>query len=123
KLHVLTLVALVALIAGGAGAALARQETTITLMGFSSGQAEDAALAEQIAAFEEAYPDIDVEVNLVPDYDTTLQTTFASGDPPDVFYIDSLRLPDLVEAGVVDIGGDKIENPEGIYPSLVEIFT
>ncbi|HMM28087.1 MAG: ABC transporter substrate-binding protein [Chloroflexota bacterium] len=123
KYHVLTVVVLAALVVGGAGAALARQATTVTLMGWSSSQAEDAALAEQIAAFEEANPDIDVEVNLVPDYDTTLQTTFASGAPPDVFYIDSLRLPDLVEAGVVDIGGDKIENPEGIYPSLVDIFT
>lgn len=123
KYHVLTVVVLAALVAGGAGAALARQATTLTLMGWSSSQAEDAALAEQIAAFEEAYPDITVNVNLVPDYDTTLQTTFASGDPPDVFYIDSLRLPDLVEAGVVDIGGDKIENPEGFYESLVNVFT
>jgi multiple sugar transport system substrate-binding protein len=112
-----------ALVAGGAGAALARQETTLTLMGWSSSQAEDAALAAQIDAFQEANPDIAVDVNLVPDYDTTLQTTFASGEPPDVFYIDSVRLADLVEAGVVDIGGDKIENPEGFYESLVNVFT
>lgn len=123
KAHVLTLVVLAALIVFGAGAALARQATTVTLMGWSSSQAEDAALAAQVAAFEEANPDIDVEVNLVPDYDTTLQTTFASGAPPDVFYIDSSKLADLVEAGVVDIGGDKIENPEGFYESLVNVFT
>lgn len=123
KVHVVTLLALAALVVSGAGAALARQETTLTLMGWSSSQAEDAALAQQVAAFEEAYPDIAVDVNLVPDYDTTLQTTFASGDPPDVFYIDSSRLPDLVEAGVVDIGGDKIQDPEGFYESLVNVFT
>lgn len=123
KVHVLTLVVLATLVVSGAGAALARQETTLTLMGWSSSQAEDAALAEQIAAFEEANPDISVDVNLVPDYDTTLQTTFASGDPPDVFYIDSSRLADLVEAGVVDIGGDKIQNAEGFYESLVNVFT
>ncbi|NLE50072.1 MAG: ABC transporter substrate-binding protein [Chloroflexi bacterium] len=123
KVHVLTLVVLAALVVSGAGAALARQETTLTLMGWSSSTAEDAALAAQVAGFEEAYPDISVDVNLVPDYDTTLQTTFASGDPPDVFYIDSSRLADLVEAGVVDIGGDKIENPDGFYESLVNVFT
>ena len=123
KVHVVTLLALAALVVSGAGAALARQQTTLTLMGWSSSQAEDAALAQQVAAFEEAYPDIAVDVNLVPDYDTTLQTTFASGDPPDVFYIDSSRLPDLVEAGVVDIGGDKIQDPEGFYESLVNVFT
>src|SRR5690606_31670862 len=92
KVHVLTLVVLAALVLSGAGAALARQETSLTLMGWSSSQAEDEALAQQIAAFEEANPGITVEVNLVPDYDTTLQTTIASGDPPDVFYIDSSRL-------------------------------
>lgn len=123
KVHVLTLVVLATLVVSGAGAALARQETTLTLMGWSSSTAEDAALTEQIAAFEEANPDISVDVNLVPDYDTTLQTTFASGNPPDVFYIDSSRLADLVEAGVVDIGGDKIQNPEGFYESLVNVFT
>jgi multiple sugar transport system substrate-binding protein len=123
KHHVLTVVVLIVLVAMGASAALARQDTTLTLMGWSSSQAEDAALAEQIAAFEEANPGITVDVNLVPDYDTTLQTTFASGDPPDVFYIDSSKLADLVEAGVVDIGGDKIENPEGFYESLVNVFT
>jgi multiple sugar transport system substrate-binding protein len=123
KVHVLTLVVLAALVLSGAGAALARQETSLTLMGWSSSQAEDEALAQQIAAFEEANPGITVEVNLVPDYDTTLQTTIASGDPPDVFYIDSSRLADMVEAGVVDIGGDKIEDPEGIYESLRNVFT
>ena len=29
----------------------------------------------------------------------------------------------MVEAGVVDIGGDKIEDPEGIYESLRNVFT
>ena len=35
------------------------------------------------------------------DYDPALQAALTSGDPPDVFYVDALRLPDLADAGVL----------------------
>jgi multiple sugar transport system substrate-binding protein len=103
--------------------AAARQSTDITLMGWSSSQAEDDALQAQVDAFMEANPDINVTISLVPDYVTTIQTSFAAGDSPDVFYIDSSKLPDWVEAGVVASGEGKIVDPEGIFPSLLEVFT
>lgn len=123
KVHFLTLAALLALVVSGAGAAFARQTTSLILMGWSSSPEENDALNRQVEAFMEAYPDIEVEVNLVPDYDTTIQAAFASGDPPDVFYVDSSKLPDWAEAGVLDVGTEKIENPDGFYQSLVEVFT
>ena len=59
-----------------------------------------------------------------PEYDTTLQTALAGGDPPDFFYVDSLRLPDLAEAGaLVPAPEGSITEPDDIYPSLVEAFT
>ena len=59
-----------------------------------------------------------------PDYDTTLQAALSAGDPPDFFYIDSLRLPDLAEAGALaPIPEGAITEPDDIYPSLTEAFT
>lgn len=101
----------------------AQDTVTIQLMGWSSSPAENAALEEMVAAFEEANPNIDVDLQLVPEYDTTLQAAFASGDAPNVFYVDSSRLPDFVDAGVIAAGDDMIVDPEGFFPSLVDVFT
>jgi multiple sugar transport system substrate-binding protein len=120
----LTFLVLLALVMSGAGAALARQDTVeLTLMGWSSSTLENDALNAQVAAFEEANPTIDVTVNLVPSYDETIQAAFASGDPPNVFYVDSSKLPDWAEAGVLASGEGKIENLDDHYPALLEAFT
>jgi multiple sugar transport system substrate-binding protein len=123
KIQLLTLVVLLALVVSGAGAALARQSTEITLMGWSSSTLENDALMNQVAAFEAANPDIKVNVNLVPDFDTTIQAAFASGDYPNVFYVDSSKLPDWAEAGVLASGEGKIENLDDHYESLLAAFT
>jgi multiple sugar transport system substrate-binding protein len=62
-------------------------------------------------------------LNIVPEYDTTLQAALAGGDPPDVFYLNDQRLPDLVEAGALDAGEDQIADADDFYPSLREAFT
>jgi multiple sugar transport system substrate-binding protein len=94
----------------------------ITLAGWSSNPAEDAALQAQLDLFA---CQTGVTTQFVPstDHTVTMQTAFASGDYPEVFYIDSSVLPDWVQAGVVAPGADFIEAPEGFYPSLLDIFT
>lgn len=106
----------------GAGLASA-QTTTIQLAGWSSSDAENAALEAMVAAFEEANPDIDVELIFAPEYETFMQTGFASGDYPNVFYVDSFRLQDWASAGVLEPYGDQITNPDDLYASLRDIFT
>ena len=123
KIHLLTLSIVLALVISGAGAALARQDVEITLMGWSSSTEENDALMAQVAAFEAANPDISVNVNLVPSYDETIQAAFASGDSPNVFYVDSSKLPDWAEAGVLASGEGMIENLDDHYESLLEAFT
>ncbi len=123
KVHLLTLLVVLALVISGASTALARQAATLTLMGWSSSTAENDALMAQVEAFMVANPDIKVTVNLVPEYDTTIQAAFAAGDSPNVFYVDSSRLPDWAEAGVLASGEGKIENLEEHYESLLEAFT
>ncbi len=99
------------------------QATSITLAGWSSSDAENKALNDQVDAFMAANPDIKVEVSFSPSYEDTMQTAFASGDYPEVFYVDSSKLPDWADAGVVAPAGDHVENKDDIYPSLIEAFT
>jgi multiple sugar transport system substrate-binding protein len=72
---------------------------TLQLMGWASSDAENTRLQEIIDGWNAANPDSQVQLNLVPDYDTKLQTALAGGSPPDIFFIDSFKLPDLVADG------------------------
>ncbi|MFW6070387.1 MAG: extracellular solute-binding protein, partial [bacterium] len=89
--------------------------TGLHLMGWSSSEAENTRLQAVVDDFNAANEDIEVVLNLVPDYDTRLQTSLAGGSPPDVFYIDSFRLPDLVDAGAVEPAEGRIDNPDDFY--------
>lgn len=95
----------------------------LQLMGFSSSPAEDEALTALIEQFN-TETGANATFNPVPDYDTTLQAALAGGEPPDVFYVDSLRLPDLAAAGALQpVPEGAISDPDDIYPSLREAFT
>ena len=98
-------------------------EGALQLMGWASSDAENVRLQEIIDQWNASNPDTQVVLNLVPDYDTKLQTALAGGSPPDIFYIDSFKLPDLVAAGAVAPIGDQLTNPDDFYPSMREAFT
>ncbi|MDE7313172.1 MAG: extracellular solute-binding protein [Eubacterium sp.] len=68
--------------------------TTITFMNHTGEDKTKAYEDELIAAFEEANQDIKVEVQRMSmdDYTQTIQTKIASGDAPDVFYIEQSNL-------------------------------
>jgi multiple sugar transport system substrate-binding protein len=100
----------------------AQDAVKLTLAGWSSSPEEDAALQALLTQFNDE-TGFEVEFVPSPDFPTTMQTAFASGEYANVFYIDSSKLPDWVEAGVVDVGEDRIENPDGFYPALLDIFT
>lgn len=101
----------------------AQEPVEITLQGWSSNPAEDTALQASVDAFMEANPNITVNIQYSPDHVTTMQTAFASGDYPEVFFVDSSKLPEWAEAGVIAPAGDNITDPEGIFPALREVFT
>jgi multiple sugar transport system substrate-binding protein len=95
----------------------------LKLWGWSSSDTENAALADLVAEFNEA-TGAAAEFQPQADYDTTLNTALAGGDPPDVFYVDSFRLPDLAEAGqLAPVPSGAVSEPDDIYPSLQEAFT
>ena len=95
----------------------------LQLMGWSSSDAENARLQEMVDTYNTNNPGVNVTLNQVPDYDTVLQTAMAGGEPPDVFYIDSFRLPDYVAANSLMPIGDQMDDPDDFYPSLRQAFT
>jgi multiple sugar transport system substrate-binding protein len=87
------------------------------------------AIEENIAAFNEVYPDIDVTVNVTPfaEYWTKLQTQASSDTLPDLFWMNGPNIGlyasnDLLEpiTGAVDAGDiDPANYPE----ALVDLYT
>jgi multiple sugar transport system substrate-binding protein len=95
---------------------------SLTLMGWSSSPAEDDALNAIIDNYNEQSENT-ARFNPVPEYDTALQAALAGGSPPDVIYVDSARLPDLVEAGALAPADGQVENDGDFYESLRDTFT
>lgn len=105
------------------GLVAAQGAVQIQLMGWSSSEAENLRLQEVINAFNAANPDVRVTLNQVPDYDAALQASIAGGSPPEVFYVDSFRFPDLYKAQVLASGEGIIIDPDDFYPALRETFS
>lgn len=117
------LVTLLALLAALTLSAGAQDPVTIRLWSGSSSPVENEALEAQVAAFMEANPDITVELLISPDYDSQLQTAFASGDYPDVFMVGQGNFPAFADSGVLMPAGENIVEQDGIYSSLLAAFT
>lgn len=120
----ITLVVLLASLFALVGGVFAQEEEGITLVlaGWSSSTEETDTLNALLAQFTEE-TGIAVDWQISTDHTVQLQNAFASGEYPNVFYIDSSKLPDWVAADVVSVGEDYIEDPEGFYPALLDIFT
>ncbi|WP_129668302.1 extracellular solute-binding protein, partial [Phytoactinopolyspora endophytica] len=84
--------------------------------------AEDDALNSIIDSYNEQSTNT-ARFNPVPEYDAALQAALAGGSPPDVIYVDSNRLPDLVEAGALAPADGRLENEDDFYDSLRDAFT
>lgn len=115
---------IVALALSVSGIAFAQDDTIVLRVWTgSSSNAENEAKEAQVAAFEAANPNIDVELLISPDYGTQIQAAFASGNYPDVFTVGQGEFPSLQQSAVLAQGGDSIEAADDIYPSLLAAFT
>jgi multiple sugar transport system substrate-binding protein len=81
------------------GGAAAAPSVRIVLSGWVSSPAETASLQQAVAAFEASHPTIDVDYQPLDDYQGTMESRFAAGDPPDVFYVDSSVAPEWIAKG------------------------
>ncbi len=96
---------------------------TITYTNFTSAGGNEENLAKIVDAFEDANPNITVEVTTLPyaDYFTALQTDAAAGTLSDVFDIRYDDYP-LYQANGV-IAPITPENPDAIKQSLLEAYS
>jgi len=93
-----------------------------------SGPAESDLVNQQIANFNKLYPNIKVtREDIAQDYDTKIKTEVAANSAPDIYYRDSLAVPDDIADGVLeplDSYTTKMNvDTKDFYPALLKAFT
>jgi multiple sugar transport system substrate-binding protein len=104
-------------------AASAQDTIVLRVWTGSSSPAENEFKEAQFAAFEEANPNIDLEVLISPDYGTQIQAAFAAGDYPEVFTVGQFDVPSLVDSGLLMEATGRIVEEEDVYPNLLNAFS
>ncbi len=98
--------------------------TKLQLLGWSSSDAENNLLNTIVDQFNKSQTQYTASFDPSPNYDQALQTALAGGAPPDVFYVDSLKFPDLMKNNVLATPpANAIQDPDDFYPSLKAAFT
>lgn len=64
-----------------------------------------------------------VDVVAATDMQQQLAQGFASGNPPDLFYVDAGRFADLAKSGSLYAYADQIDSPDDFYGPLMQTFT
>ena len=119
---VLVLVAALAVTAGTAlGSGHSGKATTVTALIGSSGPAETFAVNNAAKAFTKQ-TGIQVNVVVASDLGQQLAQGFASGNPPDIFYLGNDQVATYAKAG--DLASlDNLKNVKSFYPTLRAAFT
>ena len=97
--------------------------TKLSIYGWTSSPEEDGALTGLVNDFNTKNGS---KAKFLPqkEYDAALQAALASGAGPDIFYVDSFKMPDLIKAGALaTVPKGALTNPDDIYPSLRSVFT
>jgi multiple sugar transport system substrate-binding protein len=119
---VLAVVAALALTAGTAlGSRQSGKASTLTALIGSSGPAETYAVNNAAKAFTKQ-TGIQVNVVVASDLGQQLAQGFASGNPPDIFYLGNDQVATYAKAG--DLASlDNLKNVKSFYPSLRAAYT
>jgi multiple sugar transport system substrate-binding protein len=119
---VLAMVAALAVTAGTAlGSRQSAKATTITALIGSSGPAETFAVNNAAKAFTKK-TGIAVNVVVASDLGQQLAQGFASGNPPDIFYLGNDQVATYAKAG--DLASlDNLKNVKSFYPTLRAAYT
>ncbi len=110
----------------------ARRDTRTPLTILHWGDTAEIRIVQTLVeAFEAAHPDIKINRIHASDYDTKLNTMFAAGSPPDLFYLRYEDLPKLADMGLLapidqQIAEDVRQHGDNwidaFYPVLVSAF-
>jgi ABC-type glycerol-3-phosphate transport system substrate-binding protein len=100
---------------------------TVVLSGWQSTGAEGDALNATLDAFKAAYPKITLDYQpIATDYPTAMAAKFSSGEPPDLFYVDSSVAPDWIDQGVLQeldtMATERGFDTSQFYPGYLDAF-
>jgi multiple sugar transport system substrate-binding protein len=99
----------------------------VVLSGWQSSPAEGNALTQTLLGFQAKYPDIPVDYQPVAgDYPALMAAKFASGEVPDVFYVNADYAQEWIDQGLLLPLDDYIEaagiDPSAFFPGYAEVF-
>jgi multiple sugar transport system substrate-binding protein len=99
----------------------------VVLSGWQSSPAEGNALTQTLLGFQAKYPDIPVDYQPVAgDYPALMAAKFASGEVPDVFYVNADYAQEWIDQGLLLPLDDYIEqagiDTSAFFPGYAEVF-
>ncbi|MFN8631087.1 MAG: sugar ABC transporter substrate-binding protein [Chloroflexota bacterium] len=99
----------------------------VTISGWQSSQAEGEALTRTLLGLQAAYPGIKVNYQpIAGDYPTVMATKFASGDVPDLFYMNADIADKWIGQGFIAPLDDYVSkynfDTSQFYPGYASIF-
>ncbi|MFX3622690.1 MAG: ABC transporter substrate-binding protein [Ectobacillus sp.] len=104
------------------------EKVEITLSGWGASPEESNLLKQTLADFEKKYPNIKVKHDVIADqYMDVIKTRLIGNEAADVFYLDSLEAPALMEQNVLEpldeyIKKEKDFDMEDFEKSMLEAF-
>lgn len=121
SLALVTVSALAVAVGAAVGSPTRSHATTLTALIGSSGPAETFAVNNAAKAFTKQ-TGIQVNVVVASDLGQQLAQGFASGNPPDIFYLGNDQVATYAKAGSLATL-DNLKNVNAFYPSLRAAFT
>ena len=121
SLAIVTVGALAVAVGAAVGSPTKSHATTLTALIGSSGPAETFAVNNAAKAFTKQ-TGIQVNVVVASDLGQQLAQGFASGNPPDIFYLGNDQVATYAKAGSLATL-DNLKNVKAFYPSLRAAYT
>ena len=100
---------------------------TVVLSGWQSTGDEGTALNAVLDGFKTKYPNITLDYQpIATDYPTAMAAKFSSGEPPDLFYVDSSVAADWIDQGVLQdldtMAADRGFDTSQFFPGYLDAF-
>lgn len=115
-----------------------RRTVTLQVAAWSSGEPADALLQTLLDEYTSSFEvsnvsgavdtNVEIELNILPQYGRSIGQLLQSESPPDIFLVDTFSLPELVDSeDVLAFGGAEASLPAAtvasVFPELLEAFT
>jgi multiple sugar transport system substrate-binding protein len=102
-------------------------EGTVVLSGWKASDEEGQILQKLLSDFQAKYPKIKVDYQPVADaYPAAMTAKFSSGEPPDLFYVDSSLAPEWIDEDVLEdlepLAQERGFDTSAFFPGYLDAF-